>query len=447
MATTELPPGFEVRMVNYGLDDRARRALKDAWKTLEPQVGPAIDEMIAGGLKVPHVASLYRQHKDLIRQLELAHLRVLLGGAFDGAYVESCRRTIEQETAIGLEPRARMLTGNIVMRRALDALARRHRLSAAKVAECGKAVAQAVMFDVTLTMSMCIEAANQVEEARRHAIDAAIAEFDMAIGAAVEAIKQVSLSLTSTSATVRHVTDDTRQRMQSVSAAATVTQQSVETTASATEELSASIAEIGQQANRGVDTARSAGADAERTKQSIRALAEAAERIGSVVGLISQVASQTNLLALNAAIEAARAGEAGRGFAVVASEVKALANQTSRATEDISHHVTAIQDATRRSVDEISAIAQAIDNFTAIATTIAAAVEEQAATTREIAGSIQTVAGNTVQATVEIGSVQQATHQGSAAIGDIAEWTQQLSLLANDLAAKVGTFFGKVRAA
>jgi methyl-accepting chemotaxis protein len=221
----------------------------------------------------------------------------------------------------------------------------------------------------------------------------------------------------------------------------------VEVTVAATEQLSGSIQEIGQQATLGLAMARSAVGDTQRTHHAIRSLDEAAERIGSVVGLISTIASQTNLLALNATIEAARAGDAGRGFAVVASEVKALANQTSRATEDISQQVAAIQEATKRSVDEIFSIAHTIDKLMAVAATIASAVDEQSLMTRDTAGSIQIAAGNTTRASVEIRSVEQAAGHSVAAIGDITGWTVRLSSRADDLGTKVATFFDRVRAA
>ena len=155
----------------------------------------------------------------------------------------------------------------------------------------------------------------------------------------------------------------------------------------ATEELSGSIQEIGQQASHGLGMAQSAVGDTERTQAAIRSLADTAERIGSVVGAISAIATQTNLLALNATIEAARAGDSRKGFAVVAAEVKTLANQTSHATDDIARQVAAIQEATKRSVAEISSIARVIAELTGVSTSIAAAVEQQSATTRNIAES------------------------------------------------------------
>ena len=180
--------------------------------------------------------------------------------------------------------------------------------------------------------------------------------------------------------------------------------------------MSGSIQEIGQQATNGLGMAQSAVADTERTQNVIGSLNDAAERIGSVVGTISAIAAQTNLLALNATIEAARAGETGKGFAVVAAEVKTLANQTSRATGDISQQVAAIQEATKRSVEEISSIARTIGNLTTVSTSIASAVQQQSMTTRGIAESIQNAAGHTARASAEINSVEEAVTRGVGAV-------------------------------
>jgi methyl-accepting chemotaxis protein len=439
--------GFEARLGHFSLDERARELMREMWPVIAPSLDGAIEEILTAAAKLPHIADVIAGKRALIKQLETSHFEALLGRGLDDRYVESCRRTVEQEAAIGLDARMRSTAGNHVFRAALKALGRRHWFSSRKVVDRAAVLSQIIALDVTNAMALHREFAERAAAARRQTIDAAIADFAVAIGAVVGAIKDASASLSSTCATMKQVADDAFGRMATAASAAADTSQRVDAAGAATEELSQSIEHIGQQATRGLQMARSAVGDTRRTHQAIRSLEEAAERIGSVVGLISTIASQTNLLALNATIEASRAGDAGKGFAVVASEVKVLANQTSRATEDISKQVAAIQQATKLSVDEIASIARVIEALTEVASSIAAAVEEQGATTRDIAGSMQTAAGGTARASGEIHSVGQAASRSAAAVNEIAGWTERLSARAGELETKVTGFFALVRAA
>ena len=189
-------------------------------------------------------------------------------------------------------------------------------------------MSQVIAFDVANAMTLHREAAEKAADVRRIAIDEAINGFAGDVGEVLQAITEASISLTATCTSMREVAGDTLKRMAVASPAAAETTQRVKMTGEATEELSASIQHIGEQATRGLDMAKAAVGDTQRTHQAILSLNDTAEHIGSIVSIISTIASQTNLLALNATIEAARAGNAGKGFAVVASEVKALANQT-----------------------------------------------------------------------------------------------------------------------
>jgi methyl-accepting chemotaxis protein len=209
---------------------------------------------------------------------------------------------------------------------------------------------------------------------------------------------------------------------------------------SSVNEISRQVQESARMANDAVDQARN-------TTERVSELSKAATRIGDVVELINTIAGQTNLLALNATIEAARAGEAGRGFAVVASEVKALAEQTAKATGEIGHQITGIQAATQDSVNAIKEISGTIEKLSEISSTIAAAVEEQGAATQEISRNVQQAAQGTQQVSSNITDVQRGASETGSASSQVLSAAQSLSSDSNRLKLEVGKFLNTVRAA
>ncbi|MGF7173915.1 methyl-accepting chemotaxis protein [Azospirillum doebereinerae] len=221
---------------------------------------------------------------------------------------------------------------------------------------------------------------------------------------------------------------------------------SVKAVAAATEELSASIQEIGSQVTASSRIARKAAEDAERTDRTVEGLSTTANKIGEVVQLINDIASQTNLLALNATIEAARAGEMGKGFAVVASEVKNLANQTGKATEEISGQITAMQAVTREAVEAIRSIAGTIRDINEIAATIAAAVEQQSAATREIARNVGEAADGTQHVRHSIDSVAHAAAESGQSANRVLTASSTVADEVRSLGSQVDTLVNRMRA-
>jgi methyl-accepting chemotaxis protein len=232
-----------------------------------------------------------------------------------------------------------------------------------------------------------------------------------------------------------------------VAAASEEASTNVQSVASATEELSSSISEIGRQVQESARMATDAVGQARSTNDRVSELSKAASRIGDVVELINTIAGQTNLLALNATIEAARAGEAGRGFAVVASEVKALAEQTAKATGEIGQQISGIQSATQVSVNAIRDISGTIEKLSEISSTIAAAVEEQGAATQEISRNVQQAALGTTQVSAHITDVRQGASETGSASAEVLSAAQSLSGDSNRLKLEVGKFLDSVRAA
>jgi methyl-accepting chemotaxis protein len=292
------------------------------------------------------------------------------------------------------------------------------------------------------------EAVKQAAEAERKAALARMADaFEANVGTIVETVSSASTQLQATAQSMSAATEETARQSTVVAAASEQATANVQTVAVASEELAASIREIARQVATSTQIAGSAVERATDTSGRVTALAESARRIGEVVGLIQSIASQTNLLALNATIEAARAGEAGKGFAVVASEVKALAQQTAKATEEIGNQIGAIQSATDETVGAIDAIAGVIRDMDQIATAIAAAVEEQASATDEISRNVQQAAAGTTEVSTNIVGVNQAANEAGVASNDVLGASGELARMAADLRTEMDRFLNGVRAA
>jgi methyl-accepting chemotaxis protein len=221
----------------------------------------------------------------------------------------------------------------------------------------------------------------------------------------------------------------------------------VNSVASAAEELSASISEIGRKVTESAAVASEAVQQAEDTRTTMRGLSDAAQKIGDVLKMIQAVAAQTNLLALNATIEAARAGSAGKGFAVVASEVKSLAAQTATATEEISGQIRSIQDATQGAVQAIEHIGTTISRMSQIATAVASAVEQQDATTREMAHSVNQVAQSTGVVSEKVAGLANAAGETGQSAHTVRDNAGELAQHAESLRGQVDRFLSRIRAA
>ncbi|HTF01122.1 MAG TPA: methyl-accepting chemotaxis protein [Bradyrhizobium sp.] len=272
-------------------------------------------------------------------------------------------------------------------------------------------------------------------------------QFEGAVSEIVETVSSASTELEASAGTLSATAERSQELTTMVAAASEEAATNVQSVASSTEEMASSITEISRQVQESARMAGEAVEQARTTNSRVGELSKAAARIGDVVELINTIAGQTNLLALNATIEAARAGEAGRGFAVVASEVKALAEQTAKATGEIGQQITGIQAATQESVNAIKEISGTIEKLSEISSTIAAAVEEQGAATQEISRNVQQAAHGTQQVSANITDVQRGASETGSASSQVLSAAQSLSGDSKRLKLEVGKFLNSVRAA
>ena len=291
------------------------------------------------------------------------------------------------------------------------------------------------------------ERAEAAERERAGRIASLLGAFDTSASGIVSHVAAAAHQLESAAVILTGSAEEATRQSSAVSSASEEAAANVHTVAAASEELAASFAEIGARVEEASKIAGIAAREADTTMETVRTLAEGATRIDEISGLIDAIAGQTNLLALNATIEAARAGEAGRGFAVVAAEVKGLADQTAKATGQITRQIAEIRASTDAAVAAITNIARTVERFDGISTAIAAAVEEQSATTRDIARNVHLAASGTTEVTGNIAGVNRAAEETSSAASQVRGTSRELAHQAETLGREVGDFLSRIRLA
>jgi methyl-accepting chemotaxis protein len=432
------------RLKFFRYTDEDRTLAHSVWPAIKEALPKILDQFYAHVKTVPHLAALVGDQQARLVKAQMSHWEGLFATGPDEAYQERAVKIGLTHERIGLDPSWYIGGYSFALTQLTEMILTKRFMSSSKRLQAVQVMTKLVMLDMDVAISTYHEKMVTDALGRETELKAAIQEFQDVLGGTVGTLGTASEQLEASSGSLRRETGAIGERMVKMDNTSAETASGVQSSATATEEMSASILEIGRQAEQSRDMAIKAVAGARSTNDSVTKLAGFADQVGSVIGLISEIAAQTNLLALNATIEAARAGEMGRGFAVVAAEVKELASQTTKATEEITEQVASIQQATKQSVQDIDGITSIIGALSEIATGIASAVEQQAAATAEISSNVQIAAQGTQAFTDEITAVRGSVENVEGAVVTIQDMSTALKDQAGQLGLQAEQFFAKI---
>lgn len=434
----------ESRLKALEVDDQMRGVLRECKAAVAAIIDDAIAESYRKILAYPEVQKVYAGTK--IEEARRAQRTHWLDDVFSATFTEEQLRSginiFTERARQGLPLRSFFIFYTNILRRMVGAVTSIYRRKPEKLLQAIDVLTRVVMFELELAAACYM---NEGQEQLSRVVHQTADGFEREVSGVVGKVTSSVTQLKAAAQTMETVAKDTAGQSQTASSAAQQTSSNIATVAAATEELNASIQEISRQVGKSAQIAEAAVTKASETNQLVQGLADAVGKIGDIVKLINDIASQTNLLALNATIEAARAGDAGKGFAVVAGEVKNLANQTARATGDISAQIGAVQAATRNAVAAIGEIGAVIVSINEISTSVASAVEEQGAATQEIARSVQSAAEGGRQVSDTIASVSALAGKAEGTAHGLSKAVDGLSSQADLLSSQVTNFLAKIR--